>query len=121
MESTESMDIVVVYHPSCKPSTKFITVVSKLSQANIEYINLKDDKIDTEINIDAIPLMIVNNDPNSVFKGKQAFEKVEELCESLQLRSKTPAKDTRRSAHSRRVEFKEDTDSKKEKIDLSKK
>lgn len=115
----ESLDIVVVYHPNCKPSCDLLPRAAKLSNnANIEYINLKDDKIDSEIIIDTIPLVIINNDPNKVFKGRQAFEKIDSLCASF---SSKPAKDINTPPYTKMVQFKEDTSSKKEKIDLSKK
>ena len=112
-----SLSIVVVYHPNCKPSTDFLIKVSKLTEANIEYINIKDEKIETEINIDVIPLMIVNNDPNSIFKGKQAFDKVDELVQNVIAK---PQKETN-NKYNKSVQFIEETDNKKEKIDLSKK
>jgi len=118
----ESLSIVVVYHPNCKASTDFLIKVSKLTAADIEYINIKDDKIDTDINIDVVPLMIVNNDENSIFKGESAFKKVDELN---QLKSTTGgAYNTNvehKSAYSRTVQFVEESEKKKEKIDLSKK
>ena len=36
-----SLSIVVVYHPNCKASTDFLILVSKLTDAEIEYINIK--------------------------------------------------------------------------------
>jgi hypothetical protein len=74
----EPLSIVVVYHPNCRASTDFLIAVSKLD-ANTEYINIKDDKIDTDLVIDVVPLMIINNDENNVFKGENAFKKVTEL------------------------------------------
>ena len=41
----EQTSIVVVYHPNCKASTDFIIAVSKVPDANIEYINIKEDEI----------------------------------------------------------------------------
>ena len=111
----ESLAIVVVYHPNCKPSTDFIIKVSKLTEANIEYINIKDDKIDTQLDIDSVPLMIINNDANNIFKGKQAFDKVDDLVKTT---SKKPKKDTS-NKYNKSVKFIEETD-KKEKIGLSK-
>ncbi len=112
-----SLSIVVVYHPNCKPSTDFLIKVSKLTNADVEYINIKDEKIDTEIDIDVIPLMLVNNDPNSIFKGKQAFDKVDELLQNVIAK---PQKETN-NKYNKSVQFIEETDNKKEKIDLSKK
>ena len=66
----DSLNIAVVYHPNCKASTDFLIQISKLQDAELEYINIKEDKIDTEINIDVVPLIIVNNDPSKIYKGK---------------------------------------------------
>tara|TARA_Y100000748_G_C15446214_1_gene469108 strand:- start:228 stop:569 length:342 start_codon:yes stop_codon:yes gene_type:complete len=112
----ESIGIVVVYHPNCKPSTDFLIKVSKLTEANIEYINIKDDKIDTQLNIDTVPLMIINNNSDNIFKGKQAFDKVDDLIKTT---SQKPKKDIT-NKYNKSVKFIEETD-KKEKIDLSKK
>ena len=38
-----SLSIVVVYHPNCKPSTDFLIAASRLTNADLEYINIKDD------------------------------------------------------------------------------
>jgi hypothetical protein len=112
----ESLSIVVVYHPNCKPSTDFLIKVSKLTDANIEYINVKDDEIDTEIIIDTIPMIIINNNPNNIFKGKQAFDKVDNLLINVE---KKPKKESS-NKYGKSVKFVEESDKKKEKIDLSK-
>ena len=74
-----SLNIVVVYHPNCKASTDFLIQVSKLHDAELEYINIKEDKIESEINIDVVPLIIINNDPSKIYKGKSAFDKLNDL------------------------------------------
>ncbi len=110
----DPLNIVVVYHPNCKPSTDFLIKVSKITHADIEYINIKDDKIDSSIDIDAVPFMVINNNPSNIFKGKQAFDKVDSLLTAVPKKQK---KDTNKYNNS--VKFIEETE-KKEKIDLSK-
>jgi len=113
-----SLNIVVVYHPNCKASTDFLIKVSKLQDAELEYINIKEDKIDTEINIDVVPLIIINNDPSKIYKGKSAFDKLNDLIANKPV--KTAKKETGGVKYGKGVTFVEQSD-KKEKIDLSKK
>lgn len=113
-----SLNIVVVYHPNCKASTDFLIQVSKLQDIELEYINIKEDKIETEINIDVVPLIIVNNDPSKIYKGKAAFDKVNDLIANKPV--KTSKKETGGVKYGKGVTFVEQND-KKEKIDLSKK
>tara|TARA_B100000575_G_C22804033_1_gene474254 strand:- start:257 stop:604 length:348 start_codon:yes stop_codon:yes gene_type:complete len=114
----DSLNIVVVYHPNCKASTDFLIRVSKLQDAELQYINIKEDKIDTDINIDVVPLIIVNNDPSKIYKGKAAFDKVNDLITNRPVKS--AKKETSGVKYGKGVTFVEESD-KKEKIDLSKK
>jgi hypothetical protein len=43
--------ITVIFHKDCKASTDFIVAVSKLQGYEIDYIDIKTDKFETEINI----------------------------------------------------------------------
>ena len=113
----DPLNIVVVFHPQCKPSTDFLISVNKLQDVNLEYINIKEDKIETSINIDVVPLIIINNDPSKIFKGRAAFDKIEELIKKPPINN--AKKDTGGIKYGKRVSFIED-DGKKEKIDLSK-
>jgi len=103
--------ITVVYHPNCKASTDFIIKVSKLQNFDFEYINLKEDNIESSIDVDVVPLIIIDNDPNKIFKGKKAFDKIESLMTEV----KKPPTSTLK--YSQTVTFKEDT-GKKEAIKL---
>tara|TARA_B110000444_G_C18831335_1_gene593417 strand:+ start:1276 stop:1623 length:348 start_codon:yes stop_codon:yes gene_type:complete len=113
-----SLNIVIVYHPNCKASTDFLIQVSKLQDAELEYINIKEDKIDTEINVDVVPLIIINNDPSKIYKGKYAFDKINDLIANKPV--KNVKKETGGVKYGKGVTFVEQSD-KKEKIDLSKK
>lgn len=114
----DSLNVVVVYHPNCKASTDFLIEVSKIQDAELEYINIKEDKIETDINVDVVPLIILNNDPSKIFKGKAAFDKIDEL--KAKAKSKPVKKETGGIKYGKAVTFVEQSD-KKEKIDLSKK
>lgn len=114
----ESTLITVVYHTNCKASTDFLIEVSKLKNAQIEYINIKEDKIETSIEVDVVPLMIVNNDPSKIFKGKNAFDKLEELI--LKEDQTKYSKKSKTNLYEKKVSFIEDNSGKKEKIDLGK-
>ena len=110
------LSIVVVYHPNCKASTDFLILVSKLTDAEIEYINIKDVSIQTEIDVDVVPLMIIDNDPSKIFKGKYAFDKVDELINKP--RETAWPQEVNGLQYGKTVKFIEDS-GKKEKIDLS--
>jgi hypothetical protein len=74
-----STSLIVVYHRDCKASTDFIILASKLTTYDIEYIDIKTDKFETDIIIDVVPMIIIDNKENGIFKGKNAFSKIEEL------------------------------------------
>lgn len=114
----DSLNIVVVYHPNCRASTDFLIQVSKLHDAELEYINIKEDKIETDINVDVVPLIIINNDPSKIYKGKAAFDQINDLITNKPV--KTAKKEPVGIKYGKRVTFVEQSD-KKEKIDLSKK
>ena len=77
-----SSNIVVVYHPDCKASMDFLIKVSKLQNTELEFINIKEDKIETDISVDIVPLIIIDNDPSKIYKGKIAFDKIEDLIKN---------------------------------------
>ena len=114
----DSLSIVVVYHPNCKPSTDFLIAASKLTSADLEYINIKDDSIETDIDVDVVPLMIIDNDPSKIFKGKAAVDKITDLVEKSK-NVNNVNKDSGGIKYGKSVKFVEQSD-KKEKIDLSK-
>ena len=90
----------------------------KLKTYDKEYINLKDDKIETELNVDKVPLIIINNDQANIFKGKQAYDKLEEMI----LEEETPKKAANKTMkYGTKVNFIVPTDDKKERINLEKK
>tara|TARA_B100000287_G_C20644844_1_gene784752 strand:+ start:165 stop:494 length:330 start_codon:yes stop_codon:yes gene_type:complete len=107
-----STKITVVFHPDCQPSMRLLSVISSVPNIDIDYINYKEDEFDSQINIDILPLIIVGRG-NEIYKGKGAFDKIEEL--------NTPVKDKKRkSMYEKKVVFVEDKDKKKERIDLDK-
>ena len=113
-----SLSLCVVYHPNCKPSTDFLIKVSKLQNAELTYINIKDDDIESELDIDTVPLIIINDDPSKIFKGKQAFDKVDDLLKEDKIAA---PKKFSRNKYAKAVSFVEEEKSgKKEKIDISK-
>ena len=77
-----AVSMIVVFHKECKASTDFIILVSKLQGYDIDYIDIKTDKFETDINIDVVPLLIINNKETNIYKGKDAFNKIEELIKN---------------------------------------
>ena len=76
-------DITVVYHPKCEASMKFLINTKELTDIEITYINYKEDSFESDIEIDLIPLIILNNDVSQIYKGKRAFDKLEEIKVNL--------------------------------------
>jgi len=106
-----SSKITIVYHPDCTPSMKLMSAISILPGVDKEYINYKEDEIDSQINIDKLPLIILNE--SDVYKGIKAFEKIKEMS--------NPTKNIKKkSSYDKKVVFIEDKDKKKERIDLDK-
>jgi len=108
--------ITVIFHKDCKASTDFIVAVSKLQGYEIDYIDIKTDKFETDINIDVVPFIIIDNSESGIYKGKAAFDKLEELI-------KTPVKkDAINTLKYGSVNtFIEDVKDKNQKIDLDSK
>lgn len=75
--------IVVLYHSKCEASLNFIALTETLKKdIKIEYIDLHTDSIETEIKVDVVPLMILNNNSLLVFRGKECFEKITDIIEN---------------------------------------
>lgn len=109
-------NLTVVYHPSCKASTDFIIKVGELQNYNKEFINLKEDAIESsQIDVDIIPLIILNDDPDKVYKGKAAFD----ILDTLKIETKQQRKPSSMK-YGVTVNFVEQKDNKKERIELEK-
>lgn len=113
-----SKNLTVVYHPMCKASTDFIIKVSDVQGYDKEFINLKDDKIESsKIDVDVVPLLIINDDPNRVYRGQKAFE----ILETLKAEAQLPVqKKSGSMKYGTTVSFLEPKDDKKERIELEK-
>lgn len=74
--------ITVVYHPKCAASINFLIKTKELS-LQVDYVNFEEDQFESDIEIDRVPLIIIDNDPNKIFKGKAAFDKVDEIKNSI--------------------------------------
>tara|TARA_B110000977_G_scaffold15653_3_gene19160 strand:+ start:8201 stop:8551 length:351 start_codon:yes stop_codon:yes gene_type:complete len=111
-------NLTIVYHPMCKASTDFIIKVSEIQGYDKEFINLKEDKIESsQIDVDVVPLLIIDDDPNKVYRGKKAFEIIETLQNEVALpNNKKPSS----MKYGVNVVFSEQKDDKKERIDLDK-
>ena len=108
-------NITVVYHPKCEASMNFLIKTKELTDIEIDYINFKEDSFESDIEIDIIPLIILNNDISQVFKGKRAYDKLDEIKEN-----KGPKRNKNSLSYGNKsVTFKpEDSSEKKVKIDL---
>lgn len=71
------MSITIIYHSKCQASLNILPLLKDMN--NVEYIDLHSDKIESDITIDVVPMLIVNNE--DIFKGKAAFDKIESLKE----------------------------------------
>ncbi len=108
-------NITVVYHPKCEASMNFLIKTKELTDIEIDYINIKEDSFESDIEIDKIPLIILNNDISQIFKGKRAYDKLEEIKAN-----KGPKKNKNSLSYGNKsVTFMpEDSSEKKVKIDL---
>jgi hypothetical protein len=102
----------------CKASTDFIIKVSEVQGYDKEFINLKDDKIESsKVDVDVVPLLIINDDPNRVYRGQKAFE----ILETLKAEAQLPVqKKSGSMKYGTTVSFLEPKDDKKERIELEK-
>lgn len=71
------MSITIIYHQKCQASLDILPMLKDVSNYEIDYIDLSVDKVEADINLDVVPMLIINN--KDIFKGKQAFDKLEEL------------------------------------------
>ena len=111
-------NLTVVYHPSCKASTDFIIAVSNITGYDKEFINLKEDKIESsKIVVDVVPLLIINDNPDRVYRGQKAFEILETLKNEIEVPNK---KKTGSMKYGANISFTEPTNDKKERIELEK-
>lgn len=107
-------NITVVYHPKCTASVNFLIKTKELSDIEIDYINFLEDSFESDIDIDVVPLIIINNDISQVFRGKSAYDKLEDIKHN----NKVPKKNKNALSYgNRQVTFMPD-DGKKTKIDL---
>lgn len=71
------MSIIVVFHKMCPASVNIISKLNDLMGYKVEYIDIYNDPFEADIEIDVVPMIILEND--QIFKGKAAFDKIEEL------------------------------------------
>ena len=106
--------ITVVYHPKCSASVNFLIKTKEIKDVDIQYINYIEDSFESDIDIDIVPLIIINNDISQVFKGLKAYHKLEEIKHNNNTSKKNK---TVLSYGNKQVTFMPD-DGKKTKIDL---
>ena len=70
------MSITIIYHKKCQASLNILPLLKDLKY-DIEYIDLHSDKVEADIKLDIVPMLIIDN--KDIFKGKEAFDKVESL------------------------------------------
>lgn len=75
--------LVLVYHPKCKASTDLLVKTKQLKDINVEYINIAEDTIETDIIIDTVPLIILDNSPDAIHIGKDAYDKIEKIINKM--------------------------------------
>jgi hypothetical protein len=75
--------LVLVYHPKCKASTDLLVKTKQLKDISVEYINIAEDTIETDIVIDTVPLIILDNSPDAIHIGKEAYDKIEKLINKM--------------------------------------
>lgn len=69
--------ITVVYHNKCGISLDFVAKTRKfLETHDIEYIDIDKEEFESSIEIDVVPILVQGS---MIFKGKDAFDKLENL------------------------------------------
>lgn len=69
--------LTVVYHQRCEASLEFVGKTRKfLETHDIEYIDIATEEFESAIEIDVVPILVQGN---MVFKGKEAFDRLEQL------------------------------------------
>ena len=101
--------ITVIYHRECKPSMDFLELIKNLNGYKISLLDINVDTFDTDIDIDIIPFMYIGDKKSGIFKGKEAFDKIEELIKSKKIS---------KGVYGAMSTFKEDIKQKNEVIDL---
>jgi len=74
--------LTLIFHKDCKASTDLLLMASKLQNYEIDYIDIATDKFETDIIIDVVPFIIIDNKEAGIYKGKAAFDKIQELIEN---------------------------------------
>ena len=67
--------VTVIFHPNCKASVDFCSLVKKLHNYNLNFINIEKDYIDPEIeeSLNVVPFLYIDDKKNEIYK----FMKVE--------------------------------------------
>jgi len=114
-------NLVLVYHPKCKASTDLIVKTKDLKEVNVDTVDISQDEIETDLEIDVVPLIIIDQDPNKVFKGKDAFDKIDEILETSKSKNVFGKSGSGGLKYGSSFNFvEEESSDKKQSIDLSK-
>jgi hypothetical protein len=103
--------ITIIFHSGCKASVDFCSLVKKLDNYTLNFIDLQNDELQSELEVDIVPFICINNKKSEIYKGKDAFDKINSLIE-------TNNKKEPRGIYDSSFTFVEDTKQKKERIDL---
>ena len=69
--------LTVVYHQRCEASLEFVGKTRKFLETHeIEYIDIATEDFESAIEIDVVPILVQGN---MIFKGKEAFDRLEQL------------------------------------------
>ena len=71
------MSITIIYHQKCQASLNILPILKEVKNYEIEYIDLSVDKVEADVNLDVVPMLIIDN--KDIFRGKQAFDKLQEF------------------------------------------
>tara|TARA_Y100001958_G_scaffold99897_1_gene69204 strand:+ start:2170 stop:2538 length:369 start_codon:yes stop_codon:yes gene_type:complete len=114
-------NLVLLYHPNCKASTDLIVKTKDLKEVNVDTVDISQDEIETDLEIDVVPLIIVDQDPNKVFKGKDAFDKIDQILETSKSKNAFGKSGSGGLKYGSSFNFvEEESSDKKQSIDLSK-
>lgn len=113
---SSKLEIVYIYHERCQASLNLLTEITEIKNkfSDIEYIDLSKDKIESSIEIEAVPTLIVDNE--KVHVGKQAFDFVRQIANEPVKKQQEPSSKKKNMYSSLYLAPPDDTSSNKKRV-----
>ena len=73
-------ELTLIYHPQCEACKRFMFILKDNDGLKINRVNIYENDIESNIEITAVPTLIVNNE--DLLVGKACFDYIQNLSES---------------------------------------